>query len=70
MRLLTQIFVREHSAEEIKEHVKGLIKIFNSDHTGFVFTTVHNIQVDIPPEKILAIYGTALLMNREKSEGG
>lgn len=26
---------------------------------GFVFTQVHNIQYDVPPEKVLAIYETA-----------
>jgi uroporphyrinogen decarboxylase len=25
---------------------------------GYVFATIHNIQADIPPEKILAIYDT------------
>lgn len=54
-----QMFVREHTVEEVRTHVRELIEIFNSDHTGFVFTTVHNIQYDIPPEKILAIYEEA-----------
>jgi uroporphyrinogen decarboxylase len=27
---------------------------------GFVFTPVHNIQADIAPERILAVYETAL----------
>lgn len=26
---------------------------------GYVFTQVHNIQYDVPPEKVLAIYETA-----------
>lgn len=27
---------------------------------GYVFTTIHNIQPDIPPEKIMAVFGAAL----------
>ena len=44
--------------DAIKKEVSELIRIFSADG-GFVFNQVHNIQADIPPEKILAIYETA-----------
>ena len=53
-----QIFVRNASVEEIRAHVDALIQTF-APGGGFVFTQVHNIQYDVPPEKVLAIYETA-----------
>lgn len=55
-----QRFVQTSEPEQISAHVKGLIDIWNSDGTGFVFTQVHNIQYDVPPQKVCAIYDTAL----------
>ena len=54
-----QTFVPNNNEEAIKKHVAGLIDIFNSDNTGFVFTQVHNIQYGVDPQKICAIYDTA-----------
>lgn len=45
--------------EHIKKEVKELISIF-APGGGYVFNQVHNIQANISPEKILAIYDTAL----------
>lgn len=45
--------------EEIRAETRKLIDIF-SPEGGFVFSQVHNIQPGISPEKILAIYDTAL----------
>ena len=45
--------------QEIGDHVKGLIDIFAPDG-GFLFAPTHNIQADVPPEKVMAIYDTAL----------
>lgn len=53
-----QTYVNTASVEEIKLHVNKLINIFSKD-SGFVFSQVHNIQADVSPEKILAIYNTA-----------
>lgn len=53
-----QTFVQNASVEEICKHVEELIGIF-SKGGGFVFTQVHNIQYDVPPEKVVAIYDTA-----------
>lgn len=44
--------------DEIRKHVDGLIQTF-SQGGGFVFTQIHNIQYDVPPEKVIAIYETA-----------
>jgi uroporphyrinogen decarboxylase len=46
------------SLQDIKDEVRRLIDIF-SPGGGYVFTQVHNIQANVEPEKILAIYETA-----------
>ena len=54
-----QNFVQKtEDLEAVREHVDGLIKAF-SKNGGFIFTQIHNIQYDVPPEKIIAIYETA-----------
>lgn len=53
-----QDFVQNSTPKEIGKHVEGLIKIFQKDG-GFIFSQIHNIQYDVPVEKILAIYETA-----------
>jgi len=44
--------------QDIKDEVRRLIEIF-SPGGGYVFNQVHNIQANIEPEKIMAIYETA-----------
>ena len=44
--------------EELKEHVKGLIRIF-APGGGFVFANIHNIQPGVPPENIVTMFKTA-----------
>lgn len=44
--------------EEIEEEVKKNISIF-APGGGCVFAAVHNVQVDIPPEKIVKLYESA-----------
>jgi uroporphyrinogen decarboxylase len=41
--------------EEVKEHVKRRIEIFNKNG-GFVFNQIHNILSDVPPENIVAMF--------------
>lgn len=53
-----QNFVRVSDADAIRGHVDGLIKILSKDG-GFIFSQVHNIQHDVPVEKVLAIYEVA-----------
>jgi uroporphyrinogen decarboxylase len=47
------------TTEQIKKEVRELIEIF-SPGGGYVFNQVHNIQTNVTPEKIMAIYETAL----------
>ncbi|GAB1481776.1 uroporphyrinogen decarboxylase family protein [Treponema sp.] len=46
------------SIEDIKAEARRNIEIFSKDG-GYVFTQVHNIQANVPPEKVLAIYEAA-----------
>ena len=41
--------------EEIKQHVRERIGIFNPGG-GFVFQQIHNILMDVPPENIIAMF--------------
>ena len=47
------------SPDEIAHHVREQIEIF-APGGGFVFNQIHNIQEDIPPENIVAMFDTAL----------
>lgn len=51
--------------DAIYKHVRQQIEIFAQD-SGFVFTQVHNILADVPPEKILTIYQAALDFRKEQ----
>ncbi|MBF0441307.1 MAG: methyltransferase [Oligoflexales bacterium] len=51
------------TVSDIKKEVRELIEIF-SKGGGYVFNQVHNIQSDIPPEKVMAIYDTAMEFRR------
>ena len=54
----TQNVLPVATPDEIREHVRSLIRIFKPGG-GFVFTQVHNIMGDVPPENIVAMYDTA-----------
>lgn len=54
-----QYTVNKGSLEQIQSEVKELIQIF-APGGGFVFNQVHNIQANVSPAKIMAIYDTAL----------
>lgn len=58
-----QYTVLNEGIEKIKQEVRSLIDIF-SVGSGFVFNQVHNIQANVSPEKILAIYDAALEYRR------
>ena len=55
----TQHVLPFESPEKIRKHVSQLIDIF-APGGGFVFTQVHNIQANVPPENILAMFDTAI----------
>jgi uroporphyrinogen decarboxylase len=40
--------------EQVREHVRKQVSIFNPGG-GFVFQQVHNIQVDVPAQNIIAM---------------
>jgi len=55
----TQEILPNASLEVLKDHVKETIDIM-APGGGFIWVPVHNIQSDIPPEKIDAAYQTVL----------
>ena len=55
----TQGMLDAGTAEQIREEVKRNVEIFATGG-GFVFTQVHNIQANVPPENIVAAYEAAL----------
>lgn len=60
-----QYTATQGTAGQIRKEVRELIDVF-SPGGGFVFNQVHNIQVNVPPEKIMAIYETALSFRGRK----
>lgn len=46
-------------AEEVRRHVEVL-----SPGGGYVFASVHNIQAQVPPENVIALFETALEAGR------
>ncbi|MEW6234644.1 MAG: uroporphyrinogen decarboxylase family protein [Candidatus Omnitrophota bacterium] len=54
----TQGVLPNATPEEIREHVRQQIRLF-APGGGYVFNPVHNIQANIPPENILAVYEAA-----------
>ena len=51
------------TAEEVRESIRRNIEVFKPGG-GYVFNNVHNIQADVPPENILAMYDAALEFGR------
>ncbi|MCF7925139.1 MAG: methyltransferase [Candidatus Izimaplasma sp.] len=64
----TQQTLTHENSEHIEQEVKRLIDIFKPGG-GFVFTQVHNVQANIPPEKVITAYDAAFkygTYNKEK----
>ncbi len=55
----TQTTLPFGTVEQITQEVRERIELLSQD-SGYVFGTIHNIQADIPPEKILAVFETAM----------
>ena len=49
---------RQARPEEIRQHVKDRIETF-CPGGGYVFNQVHNIQANVPPENIIAMFDAA-----------
>lgn len=59
----TQHVLPNGTLEEVRQHVRELIEIF-APGGGYVFCQVHNIQADVPPENIVAMFEAALEFGR------
>ena len=55
----TQDTLPHGSVQEVRDQVKHNIDLL-APGGGFVFNTIHNIQADVPPENIVAMYETVL----------
>ena len=54
----TQRVLGQARPEEIRRHVQERLEVF-SPGGGYVFNQVHNIQANVPPENILAMFDAA-----------
>lgn len=61
----TQFTATYGTVGEVRRETRELIEIF-APGGGYVFTQIHNIQPNVPPENILAIYDTALAYREEQ----
>lgn len=55
----TQHVLPNATPEEVRQHVRELIEVF-APGGGYVFCQVHNIQANVPPENVVAMFETAL----------
>jgi uroporphyrinogen decarboxylase len=55
----TQRILPYGSLQEVRDEVKRNLDSL-APGGGFVFNTIHNIQADVPPENIVAMYETVL----------
>jgi uroporphyrinogen decarboxylase len=53
----TQTTLPFGSVEDVRRQVRERVQLLGAGG-GYVFAAIHNLQADIPPEKILAIYDT------------
>ena len=58
----TKSILNSATPQKVKEHVRHNLEVF-SEGGGFVFTTVHNIMPDVPPENIVAMFETVSEFN-------
>jgi len=59
----TQSTLKTGSPEQVSDEVKKIIDIM-APGGGFVFTTVHNIQEDVPPENFWAMWDALMEYGR------
>lgn len=59
----TQHVLPNATPEEVRQHVRELLEIF-APGGGYVFCQVHNIQADVQPENIVAMFEAALEFGR------
>ena len=61
----TQRTLPQGSPEEVRKEVKRRIEILAPDG-GFILATVHNIQDDVPPENIMALWETVQELSEKR----
>jgi uroporphyrinogen decarboxylase len=59
----TQDVLPHASPDQVRDHVRRNVEIL-APGGGFVFNTIHNIQADVPPENIEAMYSAVLEFGR------
>ena len=59
----TQHVLPNTTPAEVRQHVRELIEIF-APGGGFVFCQVHNVQANVPPENVVAMFEAALEFGR------
>jgi len=59
----TQHVLPNGTPEEVRQHVRKLIEVF-APGGGYVFCQVHNIQANVPPENVVAMFEAALEFGR------
>ncbi|MBP1667483.1 MAG: hypothetical protein H6Q23_2343 [Bacteroidetes bacterium] len=55
----TQSTLKDGTPQQVSDEVKKIIDIL-APGGGFVFTTIHNIQEDVPPENFWAMWDTLM----------
>jgi len=55
----TQHVLPRATPREVREHVRRNVEAFKPGG-GYVFNNVHNIQADVPPENVLALFDAAI----------
>ena len=55
----TQSVLPRGTTEQVREEVKRRIEDLSKDG-GYLFGSVHNIQADVPPENVLAMFEAGL----------
>jgi uroporphyrinogen decarboxylase len=55
----TQRFLPKATPQEVKEEVRRMIRILGKGG-GYLFTSCHSIQPDVPPQNIVALFSAAV----------
>jgi uroporphyrinogen decarboxylase len=59
----TQQVLPNATPSEVRQHVRELLETF-APGSGYVFCQVHNIQANVPPENVVAMFDAALQFSR------
>jgi len=59
----TQTTLPFGTIDDIRKEAEERVRVLG-EGGGYVFAAIHNIQADVPPEKVLAVYETARTITR------